>query len=127
MHSPDHPAHATPQLLFQPRFDGRSGALVGAKLYLARPGRPDNVVVQHAAPDDLQPLQAACRLVSGWNATHRQRIVLTVGARLEVLCSPAFPHTLNSVLLESRLEPDCLALNIITEGSFENRVGYVAC
>jgi len=115
MHSPDHPAHATPQLLFQPRFDGRSGALVGAKLYLARPGRPDNVVVQHAAPDDLQPLQAACRLVSGWNATHRQRIVLTVGARLEVLCSPAFPHTLNSVLLESRLEPDCLALNIITE------------
>lgn len=111
----DHPAQATPQLLFQPRFDGRSGMLVGAKLYLARPGSPDKMVIQHAAPDDLQPLQAACRLVSGWNATHRQRIVLTIGAKLEVLCAPAFSHTLNSVLLESRLEPDCLALNIITE------------
>ncbi|MCK6394451.1 response regulator [Zoogloea sp.] len=115
MHSPAPPAQATPQLLFQPRFDGRSGALVGAKLYLARPGRPDNVVVQHAALEDLLPLQVACRLVSGWNTTHRQRIILTVGARLEVLCAPAFSHILNSVLLESRLEPDCLELNIITE------------
>lgn len=115
MHSPDHPAQSMPPLLFQPRFDSRSGALVGAKLYVAGPGRPDNVVVQHTALDDLVPLQAACRLVSGWNATHRQRIILTVGAKLEVLCAPTFSHTLNSVLLDSRLEPDCLELNILTE------------
>lgn len=115
MDSPDHPIHASPPLLFQPRFDSRSGALVGAKLYVTTPRRQENVVIQHVTLEALAPLLRACRQIGGWNAAHEQHIVLTVGAKLEVLCDPDFSHALNTVLLESRLEPGCLELNIITE------------
>lgn len=115
MDSPDRPAQALPPLLFQPRFDSRSGTLVGAKLYVVTPRRQENVVIQHATLNDLTPLQVACRQIGEWNATHRRHIVLTVGAKLEALCDPGFSHVLSTVLLESRLEPGCLELNIITE------------
>ena len=45
MDNPDQIANDAPPLLYQPRFDSRSGLLVGAKLYVVTPRRQDNVVI----------------------------------------------------------------------------------
>jgi|APMI01.1.fsa_nt_gi EAL domain-containing protein (putative c-di-GMP-specific phosphodiesterase class I)/CheY-like chemotaxis protein len=101
-------------LLYQPRFDCRSGEMVGAKLYVLRPQRNDNVVITAVSSACMATLREACRQTRAWNQTGGKRIVLTLGARLEALCEPAFAHGLNAVLLETRLEPHCLELSIIT-------------
>lgn len=116
MYSPDHPADATPPLLYQPRFDSRSGRLIGAKLYAVTPPRPDNIVIHSAGPAGLECLLAACHRIKAWSVTYARTLVLTAGARLEALCDPGFAAALNNVLLASHLEPGCLELNIITHG-----------
>lgn len=60
MDNPDQIANDAPPLLYQPRFDSRSGLLVGAKLYVVTPRRQDNVVIRSADPAGLASL-AACR------------------------------------------------------------------
>ncbi len=100
--------------LYQPRFDCRSGELVGAKFYMERPQRNDNVVITAVSSVCLATLREACQQISTWNQTYGKRIVLTLGARLDALCDPAFNHGLNAILLDTRLEPRCLELNIIT-------------
>ena len=114
MDNPDQIANDAPPLLYQPRFDSRSGLLVGAKLYVVTPRRQDNVVIRSADPAGLASLGHGCRQTSAWNSVSGRRLVLTVGAHLEALCDPDFASALNSLLLDSRLEPGCLELNIIT-------------
>lgn len=114
MDNPDQIANDAPPLLYQPRFDSRSGLLVGAKLYVVTPRRQDNVVIRSADPAGLASLGHGCRQASAWNSVSGRRLVLTVGAHLEALCDPDFASALNSLLLDSRLEPGCLELNIIT-------------
>ena len=101
-------------LLYQPRFDCRSGEMVGAKLYVVRPQRNDNEVITAVSSACLTTLREACRQTRAWNQSCGKHIVLTLGARLEALCEPAFANGLNAVLLETRLEPHCLELSIIT-------------
>jgi EAL domain-containing protein (putative c-di-GMP-specific phosphodiesterase class I)/CheY-like chemotaxis protein len=114
MDTPCSPALPDTALLYQPRFDCRSGELVGAKLYMVRPRRNDNVVITAVSSVCLATLREACQQTSTWNQSCGKHLVLTLGARLDALCNPAFAHGLNAILLETRLEPHCLELNIIT-------------
>lgn len=114
MDTPDNAPLPSDPFLYQPRFDCRSGELVGAKLYLVHPQRNDNVVITAVSSACLATLREACQQISAWNQTYAKRIVLTLGARLEALCDPAFSNRLNAILLDTRLEPRCLELNIIT-------------
>ncbi|HMV17415.1 MAG TPA: EAL domain-containing protein [Zoogloea sp.] len=103
-----------PALHYQPRYDCRDGALVGAKLYVARPQRSDNVVLTALDDACLARLHSACRQVADWNAHHGLDLILTLGATLEVLATPTFRQALNGLILDARLDAHSLELNIIT-------------
>ena len=47
MHSQANAPVPTGPLLYQPRFDCRSGELAGAKLYIGRPDGPEKFVLDH--------------------------------------------------------------------------------
>lgn len=114
-HAPS-PDHTRPGLEYEPRFDSRNGKLVGAKLYQRASGPAERVIIRSAGPSGLAALDAACRAVAAWNAAHGCRLSLTVGTHLEVMCDPEFAPALSTLLLESRLDPACLELNVITDG-----------
>ncbi|MBP6801919.1 MAG: response regulator [Zoogloea sp.] len=104
----------TGPLLYQPRFDCRSGELAGAKLYIGRPDGPEKLVLGSPTEAALAPLREACAQLAAWSRTRSQPLVLVIGARLDTLCEPALAQALNALLLETQFEPQCLEICIIS-------------
>ena len=104
----------TGPLLYQPRFDCRSGELAGAKLYIGRPDGPEKLVLGSPTEAALAPLREACAQLAAWSRTRSQPLVLVLGARIATLCEPAFAVALNALLLETQFEPQCLEICIST-------------
>ena len=104
----------TGPLLYQPRFDCRSGELAGAKLYIGRPDGPEKFVLDSPTEAALAPLREACAQLAAWSRTRSQPLVLVLGARIATLCEPAFAVALNAILLETQFEPQCLEICIIS-------------
>ena len=98
--------------LLQPRFDCRSGGLVAAQLYARRGTTSHSVTLGDLAGLESAALRAACSRVGAWNRAG-QRLTLALNARLELLCTADFLRLLGALLLDTRLEPCCLELNIV--------------
>lgn len=110
---PPHPASGQDLPLLQPRFDCRSGGVVAAQLYAPRGTSSHSVTLSHIDALESAALRAACTRLGAWNRAG-QRLTLALNARLELLCTADFPPRLGALLLDTRLEPCCLELNIVT-------------
>lgn len=111
LNSPSGPEEAMP--LLQPRFDCRSGELVAAQLYAADGTALRSVTLGDIRELETAPLRTAFAQLGAWNRGGRN-LTLALNARLELLCAADFPLRLGTLLLDTRLEPCCLELNIVT-------------
>jgi len=114
MEHPRNPAAASSSLLYQPRFDCRSGLLSGVHASLAGLDNADGTFLDTLSGAGLMALREACSRVAGWSETHRRPLTLTLGAHIEVLCLPEFATQLHALLVETRLPPQSLELDIVT-------------
>ncbi len=105
---------ATPDAppLLQPRFDCRSGVLVAGQLYAGGGSVPKSVTLRRIDELDADALRTAFTQLAAWNHGGRT-LTLAVNARLDLLCSADFPVRLGALLLETRLEPCHLEVNIV--------------
>ncbi len=97
---------------YQPRFDCSSGELAGARLHIIGPDGPVDAVIASVA--DVADLRAACTQAASWTRGRTRPFVLSLGARLDALCDPAFVHELSHVLLDTQLAPSALEFAIVT-------------
>jgi len=114
MEHPHNPAAASSTLLYQPRFDCRSGRLSGVHASVAGLDKADGSFLDNLSGAGLMALREACSQVAGWSETHRRPLTLTLGVHIEVLCLPEFATQLHALLLETRLPPQSLELEIVT-------------
>ena len=101
-------------LLYQPRFDCRSGQLVGATLYAGRPDGPARFALHELSATSLTSLREAFSRAAAWSQTGNRPIALAIDAQLDTLCAPTFAQTLNGILLETQFEPRKLDIGILT-------------
>ncbi|GLT22489.1 hypothetical protein GCM10007933_19490 [Zoogloea oryzae] len=101
-------------LAYQPRFECSSGELAGARLHVTGPAGPVDAAI--ASAGDVLALRAACAQVVAWTRGRTRPFVLSLGARLDALCDPAFAQELSRVLLDTQLTPCSLEFAIITSG-----------
>ena len=104
----------TDRLLYQPRFDCRSGQLVGATLYAERPDGPARFALHELSATSLTSLREAFSRAAAWSLTANRPIALAIDAQLDTLCAPTFAQTLNGILLETQFEPRKLDIGILT-------------
>ena len=114
MEHPRTPAATPPPLLYQARFDCRSGLLSGVRASLAGADDADGALLENLSAAGLQAVREACSRVAGWSGTDGRPLTLTLGGHVEVLCLPEFATQLHALLLETRLPPRCLELDIVT-------------
>ncbi len=114
MEHPRNLAAAPSTLLYQPRFDCRSGLLSGVHASLAGLDRGDGTFLDNLSGAGLMALREACVRVAGWSESHGRPLALTLGAHIEVLCLPEFATQLHALLVETRLPPQSLELEIVT-------------
>lgn len=101
-------------IAFQPRYDCRSGELVGARLYHASAMGDQDMAITEAV--ELGALHAACAQAAVWVRGRGQPFVLSLGARLETLCDAAFAQELSRLLVNTQLNPHALEFSIVTGG-----------
>lgn len=99
--------------LLQPRFDCRSGELVAGQLYAGSGTSAQSVTLQDILALEDAALRTVFTQMAAWNRGGR-RLTLAVNVRLELLCQAEFPLRLGALLLDTRLEPCRLELNIVT-------------
>jgi EAL domain-containing protein (putative c-di-GMP-specific phosphodiesterase class I)/FixJ family two-component response regulator len=114
MHTPDSRPAVTSPLLYQARFDSRSGDLVGMQALVAGSPHPEVQLLVSGSDIELDTLRGACQQLAAWQDSTGRPLGLALGARLEPLCEPGLAHALGAILLETRLAPRSLEISIIT-------------
>ncbi|MGL4406989.1 EAL domain-containing protein [Zoogloea sp.] len=105
---------SSPHLLYQPRYDCRTGQLVGARLHLEHPERPDSLVLVDASPQHLTRLETAMHQLRDWQHTHARPLALSVGCTQEALVDPALQSCVSRLLLADGISGSNLELNILS-------------
>lgn len=114
MEHPRTPAATPAPLLYQARFDCRTGLLSGVRASLAGQDAAAGALLENLSAAGLQALRDACTRVAGWSGADGRPLTLTLGVHIEVLRLPEFATQLHALLLETRLPPRSLELDIVT-------------